>query len=119
MRRSTISLLRSASCVVVLATVGCRPSSSAPRAASAEASTASRGVPEELSASVGREAIRRLKEHFHYDGHLGRVIALEGEDDANMRTFFVTLSDVSDTWVVVSVDRRSGKILSSNIDGGF
>ena len=72
---------------------------------------------EQLVDLARREALRLLKDRLHVDGHISAISELE--QVANTLTFIVTFSDVTDTAAEVSVDARSGAIMSSSIGGGL
>jgi hypothetical protein len=68
--------------------------------------------------TVQHEALRLLEEHLGHDGHVGQVSRVEAKD-ANTRTYLVTFSDVTDTVAEVTIDARSGHVVSSSIGGGL
>jgi uncharacterized membrane protein YkoI len=68
--------------------------------------------------AVQHEALRLLEERLGHDGHVGQVSQVEATD-ANTRTYLVTFSDVTDTVAEVTIDARSGRVVSSSIGGGI
>ena len=93
--------------VVLLLCAGCANTSGA----RSETSTQER-----LLTVVRSEALRLLEARLRVKGHVGQVSEIDG--DQNMKRFIVTFADVSDTVAEISIDLRSGEVVSSSIGGG-
>ncbi|MDP3504968.1 MAG: hypothetical protein Q8S33_31815 [Myxococcales bacterium] len=92
--------------VLVLLCAGC---------ASTPGSRSQTSDQERLLTVVRSEALRLLEARLHVHGHVGQVSEIDGDRTTNR--FIVTFADVSDTVAEISVDARSGEVVSSSIGG--